>query len=186
MQGFLDRHERNVVGVLSGFDRILFRGTLRSISYLDGMDKFLGAQHVLYKDFGRFAEGISQTLKEHAHQFAEQQNRPFEYLQSAAISKEDTARQIMQRDGIERGLVCVLSCVEPCQTYALRRDARNKHLVLVPALRKCLHLYFLLPGSRVRADARAFADVAADVDAGLPQRSRVSGSSHGPCGNRLS
>ena len=142
MQGFLDRHERDVVGVLSGFDRILFRGTLRSISYLDGMDKFLGAQHVLYKDFGRFAERISQALKEHSHQLAEQQDRPFVYLQSAAISKEDTAREIMQRDGIERGLVCVLSCVEPCQTYALRRDARNKRLLLVPALRKCLHLYF--------------------------------------------
>ena len=80
MQGFLDRHERDVVGVLSGFDRILFRGTLRSISYLDGMDKFLGAQHVLYKDFGRFAERISQALKEHSHQLAEQQDRPFVWL----------------------------------------------------------------------------------------------------------
>ena len=70
MQGFLDRHQRDVVGVLSGFDRILFRGTLRSISYLGGMDKFLGAQQVLDKHFGRFAEGISQKLKEHAHQFA--------------------------------------------------------------------------------------------------------------------
>ena len=101
MQGFLDRHEQDVVGVLSGFDRILFRGTLRSISYLGGMDKFLGAQHVLYKHFGRFAEDISHKLKEHAQQFAEQQDRPFVYLQSAAISKEDRAREIMQRDGIE-------------------------------------------------------------------------------------
>ncbi len=142
MQGFLDQHERDVLGVLSGFDRILFRGTLRSISYRDGMDRFLGAQGVVYKDFGRFAEHVSQELKEHARQFAKQQERPFEYLPSPSISKEETARKIMERDGIERGLICVLSCVEPCQTYALRRDAQKKHLLLVPALRKCLHLYF--------------------------------------------
>jgi len=48
----------------------------------------------------------------------------------------------MERDGIECGLICVLSCVEPCQTYALRRDAEKKHQLLVPALRKCLSLYF--------------------------------------------
>ncbi len=29
------------MGILSGFDRVLFRGTLRSISYVDGLDKFL-------------------------------------------------------------------------------------------------------------------------------------------------
>lgn len=142
MQGFLDRHKRDVLGVLSGFDRVLFRGTLRSISYLAGMDKFLGAQRLLYKDFGGFAEGISQKLKAHAQRFAERHERPFEYLHSARVSKEDVARRIMERDGIQRGLICVLSCVEPCQTFALRRDAQTKHLLLVPALRKCLFLYF--------------------------------------------
>jgi hypothetical protein len=43
MQRFLQRHSPHIVGVLAGFDRILFRGTLRSISYLAGRDKFLGA-----------------------------------------------------------------------------------------------------------------------------------------------
>ncbi len=30
----------------------------------------------------------------------------------------------------------------PCQTYSLRRDRESKRLVLTPALRKCLFLYF--------------------------------------------
>ena len=37
MQRFLERHQDRIVGVLSGFDRLLFRGTLRSISYLTGI-----------------------------------------------------------------------------------------------------------------------------------------------------
>ena len=32
MERFLERHQSRVAGVLSGFDRILFRGTLRSMS----------------------------------------------------------------------------------------------------------------------------------------------------------
>lgn len=142
MQQFLDRHQARIVGVLSGFDRLLFRGTLRSISYLVGMDKFLNVHGVLYKHFGRFAERVSDKLKEHARQFADKHQRPFHYLQSSSLSKEDYARTIMERDDIRRGLVCVLSCVEPCQTYSLRRDRKSKRLVLTPARRRRLFLYF--------------------------------------------
>ena len=92
--------------------------------------------------FGRFAERVSDKIKEHARQFAEKHGRPFHYLQSSSLSKENYARTIMEQDGIHRGLVCVLSCVEPCQTYALRRDRESKRLVLTPARRKCLFLYF--------------------------------------------
>ncbi len=35
MQSSMQRHQEGVIGVLSGFDRVLFRGTLRSISYTE-------------------------------------------------------------------------------------------------------------------------------------------------------
>ena len=54
MEGFIQRHQQDVTGVLSGFDRLLFRGTLRSIAYGQGLDKFLGGVGVRYKDFGSF------------------------------------------------------------------------------------------------------------------------------------
>jgi len=142
MQRFLQRHQAEMIGVLSGFDRVLFRGTLRSLEYLRGFDAFLGAQGVLYKDFGQFVERLSDCVKAHARAFAERHARPLIYLQSAAVSKEDVARRIAERDGIGQGLVCVLSCVEPCQTYALRKNRETKHLEVVPAQRKCLFLYF--------------------------------------------
>jgi len=142
MNTFLQRHQDRIVGVLSGCDRILFRGTFRSISYLKGMESLLGVHHILYKDFGKFVEKMSDGIKNHARQLAEKQKRPFLYLQSAATSKEVQARHIMERDGIREGLVCVLSCVEPCQTFALKKDRASKHLHLTPARRKCLYLYF--------------------------------------------
>jgi hypothetical protein len=142
MERFLQRHQDRVRGVLSGFDRVLFRGTLRSISYRDGMDIFLSSQHVLYKDFGAFVQRLSDRLKEHAQALARKQGRPFRYLPSPSISKEDIARRIIREDGIEEGLICVLSCVEPCKSFTIRRDRQARQLVLVPLERKCLHLYF--------------------------------------------
>lgn len=142
METFLQRHREQILGVLSGCDRVLFRGTLRSISYLDGMERLLASHRIPYKEFSEFVKRVSDRLKQHAQQLAEKHGRPFIYLSSSALSKEDMAREIMERDAIREGLVCVLSCVEPCQTYALRKDRQKKHLLLVPAERKCLHLYF--------------------------------------------
>lgn len=141
MNDFIERHKDDVIGVLSGFDRVLFRGTLRSISYADGLDRFLGAAGVKYKDFATFAQGLSQQLKEHAEAMAEAAGRPFEYLHSSSQSKEELARRIARRDGIEQGLVCVLRCVEPCMSFGIRRDDKGRFR-FVAQERKCLHLYF--------------------------------------------
>lgn len=142
MERFIERHQDQIVGVLSGFDRVLFRGTLRSLSYLQGMDKFLGSQRVLYKDFGAFAQRLSDQVKAQAEALAQQHQRPLHFLQSPQVSKEEIARGIMERDGIREGLVCVLTCVEPCQTYSLRKDREHKLLRLVSGQRKCLHIYY--------------------------------------------
>jgi hypothetical protein len=142
MDAFLKCHRSRIRGVLSGYDRILFRGTLRSISYVAGLDRCLGANRVRYTQFKPFVEQISARLKAHAQQLAEKHRRPFIYLESASVSKEDQARRIMEQDGIKAGLVCVLSCVEPCQTFTLRKDRAAKHLQLVAVQKKCLYLYF--------------------------------------------
>ena len=142
MQRFVQRHEDHITGVLSGFDRVLFRGTFRSISYSEGMEKFLAAHRVLYKDFGKFVEGVSQEIRRRAEEYAAEHDRPYRYLQSSATSKEDVARSIAERDKVAQGLICVLSCVEPCQTFGLRKDRKTKWLHLEPAKRKCLHFYY--------------------------------------------
>ena len=141
MEGFIQRHGANVIGVLSGFDRLLFRGTLRSIAYGQGLEKFLGAVGVRYKDFGEFAEGLSERLKGRARQIAEAAGRPYVFVPSGEQSKEDIAKGIARQDGITEGLVCVLRCLERCQSFSIRRDERG-HFRFMSEERKCLHLYF--------------------------------------------
>src|SRR6266849_5928157 len=47
MERFLTRHRDRITGSITGFDRILFRGSLRSICYGEGMDIFLSSQQVV-------------------------------------------------------------------------------------------------------------------------------------------
>lgn len=43
--------------------------------------------------------------------------RPFEYLASPT-RKEDAARKLTERDGIEEGLVRIFPLLEPCRTFS--------------------------------------------------------------------
>ena len=142
MEHFLERHKGRIEGVISGFDRILFRGTLRSISDRHGIERWLWYQGVLLTGFGSFAEKLSTRLKTHAEEIAQVHHRPFIYVQSPKQPKQEIARQIMTKDKIEQGLICVLSCVEPCRTFQLEKDRSAKMLALKPKTRQCLHLYF--------------------------------------------
>lgn len=142
MERFIERHRDRVIGVLSGFDRLVFRGTFRSISYLKGLEIFLSKHRVLFKEFGEFAQKISERIKQHAHQLADEEGRPYVHLSSPKISKEGVAREIIERDGITGGLVCVIGCVEPCRSFQVIKNRQTKHVEVRPAWRQCLHLYF--------------------------------------------
>lgn len=142
MERFLKRYADRMVGSIAGFDRVLFGGSLLSICPRDGMDRFLGSQGVLYKDWETFVQRLSGAIKARAEQIAQQAGRPLLYVGSAPVSKQDLVRELLEREHLQAGLVCVLSCVEPCWTFTVRRDRPTKQLQLVAQERKCLHLYF--------------------------------------------
>src|SRR5580700_2402399 len=90
---FLNRFGPSITGVLSGFDRLRLRGTLRHLFQPTVMEAYLNACRVLIKDFGDFAQGLTARIKAAAYATAEQAGRPFRYLPSSQVSKEALARQ---------------------------------------------------------------------------------------------
>ena len=141
MEEFIAKHGEEIAGVLSGFDRLVFRGTLRSISYAEGMMSYLWANQVRLTEFGRHVQRVSERLKQACRAKAATVGRPVQYLAAAGESKEKIAREIAAREKIAEGLVCVLSCVEPCRTFEVYRNREEKKLQLVSRIRKCLFLY---------------------------------------------
>ena len=142
MNQFIERHGDVITGVLTGFDRVLFRGTLRSISYCDATERFLRARGILMKDFTAFAQDCTNRLLAHAEAVAAEAGRPCQYLASPSARKEQIARRIAARDGVTEGLICLLSCVEVCKSICVVGNRKQRRLQLVSRTRKCKFLYF--------------------------------------------
>ena len=51
MDSFIQRHKDDVIGTLSGFDRVRIRGTIRWLASIRGLASFLACTSVLLKDF---------------------------------------------------------------------------------------------------------------------------------------
>jgi len=139
---FITRHASKITGVLKGFDRLLFRGHLGRLGFAAGVESFLRRQGVLKKDFGQFAETVTEMIREETERAVTAQRRPMVYLQSSAIRKEDYARKLLHQHPVDSGLVCVLSCVEPCMTWQVFRSKKDKTQEFRRRTGKCLHYYF--------------------------------------------
>jgi hypothetical protein len=127
--------------VLTGWDRLVFRGTLRMLAFAGGMAAYLSRIGVLLKDFGDHAQAMTDRLIQASLTRAEAAARPVNYLPSPGIRKDEYARQIARADGVTEGLICVLTCVEPCRSFEIYRNREKKILELVARNRKCKFLY---------------------------------------------
>src|SRR2546422_9568215 len=104
---FIEKHQKEVMGILHSFDRLRLQGSLRYLYCAKIFEEYLSKAKVLFKDFKQFATGLTAEVCQSAEQLASSLKRPFPYLSSSAISKEEEAQKIVQRDGIREGLVAV-------------------------------------------------------------------------------
>ena len=145
MDSFLNIHRDAIVGTLSTFDRLNFKGHLTTLYH--SLDVFLYRQGVLLKDFKAYVTGVSSAFKAHAQAVAAAADRPYIYLEKATTkrqgrSKEEEARAIAERDGIEEGLVCVFGVLEPCGSFTVQSNRAARRLQVTRKATKCLHFYF--------------------------------------------
>jgi hypothetical protein len=141
MEEFTAKFADQIAGTLSGFDRLVFRGTLRKIAYPFGLGGYLWANQVPMTGFGAHVNEISGRVKEAALRCMQEAGRTVRYLQSSKDDKEEIARAIARKDRITEGPVCALTCVEPCWGYDVYRNRETKKLDLVQRSRKCLYVY---------------------------------------------
>jgi hypothetical protein len=141
MKSFLGVCTSLVLGVLNGFDRLVFRGHLLNLTHRDGMERLLCTNRVLFKDFKEHCRAQTKELIQASLAEAKRLERPIQYLSSCKESKEDRARSIMAKDRVEQGLIAVFKCVEPCWTFRLHRNRDTKKLEIHPKLGQCAYLY---------------------------------------------
>jgi len=141
MSEFTSKYAALIAGSLSGFDRLVFRGSLRRIAYPFGLQGYLWANQVPLKNFGTHVNEISVRVKDAALECVQGAGRTVRYLQSSRDDKETIAREIAREQKITAGPVCALTCVEPCWGFDIHRNRETKKLDLVQRSRKCLYVY---------------------------------------------
>lgn len=138
VERFARQYNELITGMLSCFDRILFKGYL-PLGWGDAMEGFLARQGLRIKDFAPWVQKQSHRVAEHAQRLAENSGRPYLYL-NGPHRKEAIVQGLIQAEGLRQGLVCVMRAVEPCQSFKVVPGKGRPRLVA--AQRKCLCFYF--------------------------------------------
>jgi hypothetical protein len=147
MKTFVRQHEASIHGVLSGFDRLRFRGTLRSISFADGFFRFLCVLGILLKALAAFLDGTSRKLRLATERLAKTTPVGKVVYLSGTRDKQQVVDDLIRKHAVAddfTGLIAVLSCVENCRSFELRKNADAAKLQVESAFRKCLHYYLYL------------------------------------------
>jgi hypothetical protein len=136
MQQFSNKYQDQINGTLSGFDRLVFRGTLRRLNYgfwdpkiesvvANGMEQYMWQNEILFKNYLDHVKGVSQQVKQESVREFEKAGLPVKFLRNPSEDKEAVARAIAESRKVESGLVCALSAVEPSPTF----EHRGTHMV---------------------------------------------------------
>jgi hypothetical protein len=136
MQQFIEKYKDQIAGVLSGFDRLVLRGSLRRLNYsywdqglgamvVCGMEQYLWQNQILFKDYAQHVKKVSERLKQVSLEPYRAANLPVIFLRSPQVDKEAMARQIAADRKIGSGPVCALSSLEPSPTL----EHRGTHII---------------------------------------------------------
>jgi hypothetical protein len=138
MKAFLDKHAPSILGTLTCFDRLIFKGYL-PLSYEQGLNALFYHQDWLVKDFKVHAQDLSRQIADHAQALATSQGRPFLPLEGHH-DKEQLVQEIFHRQPVQEGLIAVLQTLEPCRSFKVVPAPRRPRLKA--ATRKCRFFYF--------------------------------------------
>jgi hypothetical protein len=134
MQQFIAKFEKEIQGVMSGFDRVLFRGSLRRLNHSKGMKWYLAENNILCKQYEDHVKAISQKVKKAALEPFHRQNLLVKHVYGRD-DKEQIARAFAAEQGITEGDVCALSAMEMAPTF----QHYKTDMVIRP--RPCLTIY---------------------------------------------
>ena len=101
MKELVGQYADRIHGVLSCFDRMLFRGYLPIMSGWT-MAEYLNSLDLKFSSLKPFLLENAQRVKNHALAMATKHQRPYVYLHSK-IQKVEEARKLARRDGIGSG-----------------------------------------------------------------------------------
>jgi hypothetical protein len=142
MNTFLTRFGALVSFVLSGFDRLRFRGESRRLNNARGLDTYLYQEKIRYVDFSEHCKALTEKLRAESERLAQERGVPIQHLNSPNIDKEAAARALAASKPCSHpsGQIALLTSVESCKSYNCRKNAAGR-IYPVKEGTRCRHDY---------------------------------------------
>ena len=145
MRRLIERLGKAVKGVLTGFDRIVFKGHILPLMHAEGAMSFLKWRGVLNKDYKRWMQDRSAAMINAVDRYAREHcGHGIEHRSSWRDDKEALARARQKTAGITAGLIGVWSFLESGRSYRAQYDAKAGYPQLRTYTPTCKHLYVYL------------------------------------------
>ena len=143
MNMFVAKFRDVIKGIMTGFDRIVFKGSMLPLMSAKGAMRFCQSHGIRNKDFKSWAIAQTSQVVESAQRYAQEHcGQGIEPILSSRTRKEDLAHKHQQKSGIQSGLIGVWSATESCWSYKTQYSAEAGHPLLRKDWMKCKHLYF--------------------------------------------
>jgi len=143
MNLFVAKFRDVIKGILTGFDRIVFKGSILPLAHAAGAMSFCQANGIRNKDFKRWAMDQTALVVDAAQRYAVTHcGRGVQPIIHSKTRKEELAHKRQQELGKDSGLIGVWSAVESCWSYRAHYSAEAGHPLLRKEWMKCKHLYF--------------------------------------------
>ncbi len=143
MNAFVQKFSSVVKGFLSGFDRIVFKGSILPLMYDEGVGRFCRGRGILNKEYKHWMmEQTGKVVDDATHYALEHCDSPITPIMSSRTRKDEIARERQRETDIRSGLIGVWSAVESCYSYKARYCAESGYPRLRGDWTKCKHLYF--------------------------------------------
>jgi hypothetical protein len=127
---------------VTGFDRIVFKGTLLNLVRPEGVVKLLRTLGVRHTELKTWLLTQSSDICRNAERIAAEHDLKVEHLNSYKIRKENLVHNEQEVRQISEGLIGIWSCMETGHSYRARFDPGNTMPKLSPYQSLCKHLYF--------------------------------------------
>ena len=143
MNTFVQKFASIVKGVITGFDRIVFKGSILPLMNERGVMNFCRSHGILNKGYKSWMLKQTEKLVGPAERYAEEEcGSRITSIKSSHIRKEEVARQHQCENRIQSGLIGIWSAIESCYSYKARYCTETGFPQLRGEWTKCKHLYF--------------------------------------------
>lgn len=142
MLDIVRRFAKQILGVLSCFDRVILKGSIPPIRYAKGMTSLLRSHGYRIFDYTKWAEPLRDEIKANAERMAKENGLTIEYLNSTKKRKDKIIKKVLKKRGHSPGLVHIFSIREPCHSYYPWHDKSTGETYLKYTDGYCLHYYF--------------------------------------------